>query len=159
MGLGAGFKLIDRDRDREKDKDKKRERDRDYDKQRSKHSDKEKLDPEDPSQESSGPSPSGWTSIIEDWLCRGSHSTESAKAAGISDPKRPHTPERHRPVTPKEQPRGPYQLLIKERMMGIYLAVYINRDIRGLVKGMVQFCNILPTGLSQRDEQGPPDLL
>jgi hypothetical protein len=32
-----------------------------------------------------------------------------------------------------------YQLLVKERMMGLYLAVYVNRNIRGLVKGMSRY--------------------
>ena len=31
---------------------------------------------------------------------------------------------------------GPYELLTKERMMGIYLALYIHRDIRPLVEGL-----------------------
>lgn len=31
--------------------------------------------------------------------------------------------------------KGPYELLIKERMMGLYLAVFILRDIKGLVRG------------------------
>jgi hypothetical protein len=35
----------------------------------------------------------------------------------------------------KEQWKGPYQPLIKHRMMGLYLTVYIHRDIRTLVRG------------------------
>lgn len=30
---------------------------------------------------------------------------------------------------------GPYELAVKERMMGIYLAVYVHRDLKHLVKG------------------------
>lgn len=31
---------------------------------------------------------------------------------------------------------GPYELAVKERMMGIYLAVYVHRDVKPLLKGM-----------------------
>lgn len=31
---------------------------------------------------------------------------------------------------------GPYELLVKERLMGIYLAIYVHRDVRSLVRGM-----------------------
>jgi hypothetical protein len=31
---------------------------------------------------------------------------------------------------------GPYELLVKERLMGIYMAVYVHRDVRPLVQGM-----------------------
>ena len=34
-----------------------------------------------------------------------------------------------------QQPLGPYELACKERMMGIYLAVYIHRDVRPLLRG------------------------
>ena len=29
---------------------------------------------------------------------------------------------------------GPYELLVKERMMGIYLAVFVHRDVKDLVE-------------------------
>ncbi|KAJ6607363.1 Endonuclease/exonuclease/phosphatase [Mycena sp. CBHHK59/15] len=134
MGLGAGFKLIDRekdrDADRDKDREKARERDKDYDKPRSKlwdaHKDDAKLRKaaEDPSHEGTG-----WTAMIEDWLCHGARQA-SPVPADISVPK---------PLSargaPKER-KGPYQLLIKERMMGLYLAIYIHRDLRPLVRGI-----------------------
>lgn len=31
--------------------------------------------------------------------------------------------------------RGPYELLVKERMMGLYIAVFVHRDVRSLVEG------------------------
>ena len=30
---------------------------------------------------------------------------------------------------------GPYELAVKERMMGIYLAVYVHRDVKALIRG------------------------
>lgn len=33
---------------------------------------------------------------------------------------------------------GPYELLVKERLMGIYMAVYVHRDVQPLVEGMVK---------------------
>ncbi|KAJ7178628.1 inositol polyphosphate phosphatase [Mycena crocata] len=125
MGLGAGFKLIDRERDRDADRgerEKAKERDRDYDKPRSKiHKD----DAKDPTREVL----SGWTAMIEDWLCHGARQATSPTPSDIGVPK---------PLSargaPKER-KGPYQLLIKERMMGLYLAIYIHRELRPLVKG------------------------
>ncbi|KAF9466458.1 Endonuclease/exonuclease/phosphatase [Collybia nuda] len=130
MGLGAGFKLIDKDRDKDKDRERDREKDREYDKPRSRHKDKDDhgKSREDPSHDG----PSGWTSMIEDWLCHGSGAgfrTNSPTVADVGFPK---------PLSPrltKEPRKGPYQLLIKERMMGIYLAIYIHRDLRPLVRG------------------------
>ncbi|KAF5382092.1 hypothetical protein D9615_004213 [Tricholomella constricta] len=140
MGLGAGFKLIDKDRDKEKDRDKDREkareRDWEYDKPRSKHRDKDKDEASRTFKnagESPHEGPSGWTSMIEDWLCQGSGSgvrTASPTVADVSFPK-PLTSRQ----SSKEPRKGPYQLLIKERMMGIYLAVYIHREMRPLVRG------------------------
>ncbi|KAJ6544832.1 inositol polyphosphate phosphatase [Mycena vulgaris] len=116
MGLGAGFKLIDRERDRDADRgerEKAKERDKGYDKETR----------ELPAHEGSG-----WTAMIEDWLCHGSRQT-SPTPSDISVPK----PLSAR-TAPKER-KGPYQLLIKERMMGLYLAIYIYRELRPLVKG------------------------
>lgn len=46
------------------------------------------------------------------------------------------TPCQHN-TCPKRDPshNGPYQLLVKERLMGIYIAVFVHRDIYSLVKG------------------------
>jgi len=131
MGLGAGLNhILDRDKDKEKDKDKERdkEKDRERDKpRREKHRDKDKDEEEHDA-------PAGWTSMVEDWLCHGNASclrqSGSPTIADIGFPK-PLTPR----VPSKESRKGPYQLLTKERMMGIYLAVYVHRDIRPLVRG------------------------
>lgn len=128
MGLGAGFKLID------KDKDKEREKEKDSDKARSskvsldKEEPKSRRSPEEPSHEHSH---AGWTSLVEDWLCHGAGIRVcSPTTSDISIPK---------PLSargPVKERKGPYQLLIKERMMGIYMAVYIHRDLRPFVRGM-----------------------
>lgn len=148
MGLGAGFKLIDKDKDRDKDKDKEKARgDRDYDKPRHKHKEKEKDEPaklRKAGEDGPHEAPSGWTSIIEDWLCHGSGSgLAPSPEPGDKGSPRPAS-ELSRNSSSKEKPKGPYQLLIKERMMGIYLAVYINRDIRSLVQGSSDYTMRLP---------------
>ncbi|KAJ7773047.1 inositol polyphosphate phosphatase [Mycena metata] len=125
MGLGAGFKLIDRERDRDADRaerEKAKERDKDYDRPRSKpHKDEIK---DSPSHEGTG-----WTAMIEDWLCHGARQATSPTPSDVGGPK----PLSAR-AAPKER-KGPYQLLIKERMMGLYLAIYIHRELRPLVRG------------------------
>lgn len=165
MGLGAGFKIIDKDKssssndkDRDREKDKAKERDRDYDKPRSKHKDKEeghkhrKSVDDSPLPESPMSPHSGWTSAIENWLCNGSGSQSTANllmtpGEARESPKatKSHsTTEIPQRTASKEARKGPYQLLIKERMMGIYLAVYIHRDLRGSVKGryLLTACSI-----------------
>ncbi|KAG5651927.1 hypothetical protein H0H81_006908 [Sphagnurus paluster] len=142
MGLGAGFKLIDKDRDKEKDRDKDRdkakERDREYDKPRSRHSIRDRDRDETPRarknvDEPVHEVPTGWTSMIEDWLCHGSESRLRSSSPTVADV---GSPQPLTPRPPSREPRkGPYQLLIKERMMGIYLAVYIHREMRPLVRG------------------------
>ncbi|KNZ72104.1 72 kDa inositol polyphosphate 5-phosphatase [Termitomyces sp. J132] len=106
MGLGAGLNKL-----MEKDKNKDREN---LEKSRTRHKDKDEDQSHEP--------PSGWTSMIDDWLCQGSGTrTSSPTVADIGFPK-PLAP---RPLF-KEPRKGPYQLLVKERMMGIYLAVFIH---------------------------------
>ncbi|KAL0573409.1 hypothetical protein V5O48_008557 [Marasmius crinis-equi] len=128
MGLGAGFKRYDKDKDKDKDKDD-REKDRP-----SKHSNKEetirsKKSYEDMHHDST---PSGWTSMTEDWLCHGGTAAKSVSPApsDISIPK-PLSPR----LISKEPKRGPYQLLCKERLLGIYLAIYVHRDVKKFVRG------------------------
>ncbi|KAJ7903712.1 inositol polyphosphate phosphatase [Mycena olivaceomarginata] len=120
MGLGAGFKFIDREKDKDAEKgERAKDRDKDYDKPRSKlHKD----DAKDPHEAS------GWTAKIDEWLCHGARQA-SPTPSDISVPKRLSAQGK-----PKER-KGPYQLLIKERMMGLYLAIYIHRDLRPLVRG------------------------
>lgn len=137
MGLGAGFKLMDKEKEKEKDKDK--EKEKTHDKPRSKHKEKEKDESERARRNGEEHDiSSGWTSMLEDWLCQGNASsprTVSPTVADIGSPK-PLSPR----ISLKEPRKGPYQLLSKERMMGIYLAVYIHRDVRPLVKGEGFLC-------------------
>ncbi|KAG6820311.1 hypothetical protein H0H93_002398 [Arthromyces matolae] len=125
MGLGAGLnKLIDKDKDREA---------RELERSRSRHKDKDdplrpRKSPEDHQHHEP---PSGWTMMLEDWFCQGSGTRASSPTvADIGFPK-PLSP---RPQS-KELKKGPYQLLAKERMMGIYLAIFVHRDVRPFVRG------------------------
>jgi hypothetical protein len=120
LGLGAGFKLKDKDREREKEGS------------------------QEP--ESILPSSShGWTAILEDWYCHGGNSAQAIvkrHASFLSIPESlalvsdaMYDLKRRRTVNSPPERRGPYEILIKERMMGLYLAVYIHRDIKHLVRG------------------------
>lgn len=142
MGLGAGFKLKEaKEREKENIKDKeKAEKHR----SRAKEKDEEDLfhDPH---------AHSGWTSVLEDWLCNGGGCVAYQKATATSTAV-PPSPGLHRSATDRVPTKevaagkGPYQQLIKHRMMGLYLAVYIHRDIRSLVRGL--FIAIDPTHTS-----------
>ncbi|KAF9448611.1 DNase I-like protein [Macrolepiota fuliginosa MF-IS2] len=138
MGLAAGFKWHDKDKDKEKLKDKEKEKDVEKAKEKGKepqgfersksYRDKKKED--DILQDNH---PSGWTAMCEDWLCNGggfSLRNGSPTVADVSSPK-----PLMRRVPSKEPKKGPYQLLAKDRLMGIYMAIYIHRDVRDLVKG------------------------
>ena len=138
MGLGAGFKLKDlkdKERDKEYIKDVKDKSERPKPKQKDK--DKDKTE-EDLSHDVYAPA--GWTSILEDWLCNGAGCTSNIKLptspASAPSPSQYHSAgsDQERTIE-KEQWKGPYQPLIKHRMMGLYLTVYIHRDIRSLVRG------------------------
>lgn len=89
--------------------------------------------------------PYGWTAMLEDWFCNGGSpqpptATQDADtASGNSDdcslsPKAKSTGELDKRIQPAQ--KGPYELLIKERLMGIYLAIFIKRECRNLVRGM-----------------------
>jgi hypothetical protein len=77
--------------------------------------------------------PFGWTSIVEDWLCHGGITMSRMKPSSTLSIGFPKPLIRQRPV--KEPHKGPYQLLIKERLMGIYMAIYIHRDLKSSVQG------------------------
>jgi len=141
LGLGAGFKLGSGDKEKEKD----RERDKDKDK-----------DPENVQQEPSEPlierrgskveqrdeepaaHTSGWTSILEDFFAHGmtvvGPSARAKDKGSQSELGRSYSTNdiRHRSKTGT---RGPYEMLVKERLMGIYLAVFVHRDAKHLVRG------------------------
>lgn len=142
MALGAGLKIGAADREKE-DRDHK-----DYEKHHShlinyhKRKDKERCEyvrgwkSADDLSESVFPlNQSGWTSLLDHWLCHRTQSShpvsgDHAYTDTAASPKRQSL---HRRVTLKD--RGPYQHLVKERMMGLYLSVYIHRDLFPLVQG------------------------
>ncbi|KAH9068209.1 DNase I-like protein [Lactarius deliciosus] len=142
LGLG-GFKLGsgDKDKEKEKDKDKDRDREKEKDRETDGHELSEPLGERRVSKsdhEEPVPHTSGWTSILEDFFVHGlpivgpgarakekhSHS-DLGRAYLNADAKR-------RPVTGT---KGPYEMLVKERMMGIYLAIFVHRDAKHLVQG------------------------
>lgn len=146
MGLGAGIKLGVSDKEKEKDKND----DRDHEKllhhlQSLKRKDKER-DEASRGWKSSDDLPdefvvnyhhAGWTSTLEHWLCHRTQANpqvngEHALKDSTASPKRHSL---HRRVTVKESEMGPYVPLVKERMMGLYLSVYIHKDLRDLVEG------------------------
>lgn len=151
MGLGAGIKLgiPDKEKDRDKSDDKDHEK---YDKhhhlhqlQSLKRKDKErdeggrgwKSSDDLPDEVVVNFNHSGWTSTLEHWLCHRTQANPHVQAElGLKDiaasPKRHSL---HRRVTVKESELGPYVPLVKERMMGLYLAIYIHRDLGDLVEG------------------------
>ena len=127
MGLGAGFKIKDKE--------------------------KESPSPID-SEPDLASMPYGWTAILEDWLSHaGGSKPEPSPITGNGsrkvngEPRPPIPPNLKRRITTKAavSQKGPYEILIKERMMGLYLAVYIHREIKHLVRGM----DALPLAPSQ----------
>ena len=109
-------------------------------------------------------STSGWTSVLEDWFCHGVHPHTLAvaraplkdvgRAFSSGDVKRRHTTSMPTKVSatamaragspaappmpgePVRSSKGPYEMLVKERMMGLYLAVFVHRDAKRLVTGV-----------------------
>ncbi|KAJ3972713.1 inositol polyphosphate phosphatase [Lentinula raphanica] len=139
MGLGAGFKLKE---DRDKDKDEKARSSKQNHGQESIKSKKSNSTDEYTQEVSSNNS--GWTSVVEDWLCHGGSMTRptSPTTSDISNP-RPLSPRTaiKEPTTKK----GPYQLICKERLLGIYLALYIHRDLKPFVESTSKA--FVPAGL------------
>ncbi len=126
MGLGAGFKLVEKDR-REYDKD---------DKLNSEGNDKDTVE-----EHREGNLSNSWTQMLEDWLCNG-HGANSIASPSSSEIGTPRPLVRHKSKEPR---KGPYQLLTKDRLMGIYLALYIHRDLKPLVQGILVIEYIPPT--------------
>ena len=93
--------------------------------------------------------PYGWTSILEDWYANGGPTVQTSPAARTSQDGIPtgYLDSSDVALSPKAKStgdlnsrmnshrKGPYELLVKERMMGIYLAIFNHRDIRDLVRG------------------------
>ncbi|KAH9974841.1 hypothetical protein BJV74DRAFT_863318 [Russula compacta] len=142
LGLGAGFKLGGGDKEREKDKerDKDKDGDRDNDEQESAEPLVEKRGPKSEQHDDEHvPHTSGWTSILEDFFVHGlpvvgpgartkdkGSNLELGRSHSVGDIRR----------RSKSGTRGPYEMLVKERMMGIYLAIFVHRDAKHLVRGM-----------------------
>lgn len=118
MGLGAGFRLKDKE--------------------------KELVSLIDPEPDLAS-IPYGWTAILEDWLSHAGGSNLGPSYITRNKPRKTDG-ESQSPILPNLKRRmftraavsqkGPYEILIKERMMGLYLAVYIHREIKHLVQGM-----------------------
>jgi hypothetical protein len=141
LGLGAGFKLGSGDKEKEKD----RERDKDKDKD----PDNVEQEPPEPLIENRGPKveqrdeepvphTSGWTSILEDFFVHGmtvvGPSARAKDKGSQSELGRSYSANDIR-RRPKTGTRGPYEMLVKERLMGIYLAIFVHRDAKHLVRG------------------------
>ncbi len=124
MGLGAGFKLVDKDREKARDGDK-------DDKPSAESKEKERWEVDDNDHEKIA---SGWTQMVEDWLCHGGGSSIRAVSPSTAEISTPRPLLKQKSI--REPRRGPYQLLIKDRLMGIYLALYIHRDLKPLVQGV-----------------------
>jgi hypothetical protein len=131
MGLGAGFKWHDREKDKDKENpDKANDRDIDRPKLRKERDSTKRKREEDQSQEHN---PNGWTAMCEDWLCNGGSLSNRSATPSVADVSAPRPLARR--ANSKDPKRGPYQLLTKERLMGIYMAIYVHRDVRPLIKG------------------------
>ncbi|KAJ3813593.1 inositol polyphosphate phosphatase, partial [Lentinula aff. lateritia] len=141
MGLGAGFKLKE---DRDKDKEEKPRSSKPSHGQESLKY-KKSSGTDEYTQETATHN-SGWTSIVEDWLCHGSSMARAASPAisdiGIHKPLSSRTALTVKESTAK---KGPYQLLCKERLLGIYLAMYVHRDLKPLVESTSKA--FVPAGL------------
>ena len=141
LGLG-GFKLGSGDKEKEKEKDKEREKDKDRDKDKDRETDghetSEPLRLSKSDHEEPVPHTSGWTSILEDFFVHGlpivGPGARAKDKTSHSDLRRVYSnaDAKRRPGTGT---KGPYEMLVKERMMGIYLAIFVHRDAKHLVRG------------------------
>ncbi|KAI9001520.1 DNase I-like protein [Trametes punicea] len=130
MALGAGFKLNNKDKDNSRSKHSLLPPDADE----SVHRKSAETDPQSPSEkphEHHHP-PSSWSSVLENWYC---HPPVAYPIASDPNLKTQHETQRV----------GPYELLAKERMMGLYLAVFIHRQAKPLVRGVSK--SAVTTGL------------
>lgn len=120
MGLAAGFRMYESDKSRESERE------------------LDKIIREEKEEEEEGLlsdiAPTGWTDMVEDWLCNGGGCASRTSSPSTADVSPPRPLVKHKSV--KGPRKGPYQLLIKDRLMGIYMAIYVHRDLRPLVKGV-----------------------
>ena len=130
MALGAGFKLNNKDNSRSRhsllpEGDEPALR---------KSAETDLLSPSiDKTHEHHHP-PSSWSSILENWYCH----------PAISGPLGPSVSDPNLRTQHESQRLGPYELLVKERMMGLYLAVFVHREARPFVRGKAQPRSMLP---------------
>ena len=153
------------DRDKDDDERKRDRKDKDDDKKkkdkpRDKHDEPEPVSgTKTPKYHHTVHQTTGWSTILEDYFSRGIGFIQGAKPDITSPSTNPSdlslvSPDRAFPQASNipgmankdakwtlpsrevEVPKiGPYELLTKERMMGVYLALYVHRDIRSLVEG------------------------
>ena len=147
MGLGTGIKLGGSDKEKDRDKSDDKDHEKLHHLQSLKRKDKER-DEVGRGWKSSDDladeilvnfNHSGWTSLLEHWLCHRTqaHSQIQGEHAFKDITASPKRHSLHRRVAVKESEMGPYVPLVKERMMGLYLSIYIHRDLRDLVEGML----------------------
>lgn len=141
LGLGAGFKLGSGDKEKEKDRERDKDKDKDPDNVEQEPSEpliEKRSSKAEQRDEEPVPHTSGWTSILEDFFVHGmtvvgpsarakdkGSQSELGHSNSANDIKR----------RPKTGTRGPYEMLVKERLMGIYLAIFVHRDAKHLVRG------------------------
>ncbi|KAK4049626.1 hypothetical protein OIO90_005385 [Microbotryomycetes sp. JL221] len=77
----------------------------------------------------------GWTSILEDWLCGPTTDEQGTDLDQDAAELRPPQ-ERDQASIIDENRRGPYVLVEKLRLMGIYLGVFVLTECQHLVKGV-----------------------
>ncbi|KAH9988985.1 hypothetical protein BJV77DRAFT_1018835 [Russula vinacea] len=140
-GLGAGFRLGSGEKEKEKDKERDKDKDRDHD--NVEHESPEPLiEKRGPKSEQRDEEPvphtTGWTSVLEDFFVHGmtvvGPSARAKDKGSQSDLGRSYSTGDIR-RRPKTGTKGPYELLVKERLMGIYLAIFVHRDAKHLVRG------------------------
>lgn len=108
---------------------------------------------------------SGWSWVLESWFCRGAGEKDNEDETSLASEVYESQPTDERPSDQgqecsegvqstedrkerKEKAKikkgrhyinnlktGPYELLAKERLMGIYMAIFIYRDLKPLVRG------------------------
>lgn len=144
--MGGGDKEKEKDKERDKDKD----GDRDNDEQESAEPLVEIRGPKSEQHDDEHvPHTSGWTSILEDFFVHGLPVV--GPGARTKDKGSNHELGRSHSLgdigrRPKSGTRGPYEMLVKERMMGIYLAIFVHRDAKHLVRGVCLFTRFAGEG-------------
>lgn len=81
----------------------------------------------------------GWSNVLEEWYGHGSGITREDTAAIAQKPTSPDTPTLSSSEDASQQSYSlaPYELLEKDRLLGVYMAIYVHRDIRHLVRGRI----------------------